>query len=159
MGLHQGIPARGLKLANHPAGEFDVANSYRPWRIFPEQLAQAAPTSVMLFRQSMMKDVERASCLEGSRLIYSLWSGYLKDSKTKPFLDWLDRHEIPLIECHTSGHASVQDLRKLRNAFPMAPVVPIHTSTPMNSRTYSGMFSATMTVSGGAYNMTPLLRP
>lgn len=107
--------------------EFDLAKSYRSWRIFPEHLAQAAPTSVMLFRQSMMKDVEKASCLEGSRLIYSLWSGYLKDSKTKPFLDWLDRHEIPLIECHTSGHASVQDLARLRKAFPNAPVVPIHT--------------------------------
>jgi ribonuclease J len=107
--------------------EFDVANSYRHWRIFPENLAQAAPTSVMLFRQSMMKDVEGASCLEGARLIYSLWSGYLKDSKTKPFLEWLCHHEIPLVECHTSGHASVLDLRKLRNAFPKAPVVPIHT--------------------------------
>jgi len=108
-------------------GEFDVANSYRSWRIFPAQLAQAAATSVMLFRPSMMKDVEAASCLVGSRLIYSLWPGYLKDAETKPFLEWLHRHEIPLNECHTSGHASVQDLVRLRKAFSNAPVVPIHT--------------------------------
>lgn len=107
--------------------EFDLANSYRPWRIFPEQLAQAATTSVMLFRPSMINDIERASCLIGSRLIYSLWSGYLKDPKTKTFLEWLHRHGIPLNECHTSGHAAVQDLVTLRNAFPNAPVVPIHT--------------------------------
>jgi ribonuclease J len=107
--------------------EFDVAKSYGASRIFPEQLAQAAATSVMLFRPSMMKDVEAASCLAGSRLICSLWSGYLKDAETKPFLEWLHRHEIPLNECHTSGHASVQDLVRLRNAFPSAPVVPIHT--------------------------------
>ena len=107
--------------------EFDLANSYRPWRIFPEQLAKAAATSVMLFRPSMMKDIEGASCLAGSRLIYSLWSGYLKDAKTKPFLEWLDRHGIPLSECHTSGHAALQDLVRLRHAFPKAPVVPIHT--------------------------------
>jgi len=107
--------------------EFDVAKSYGASRIFPEQLAQAAATSVMLFRPSMMKDVEAASCLAGSRLIYSLWSGYLKDAEAKPFLEWLHRHEIPLNECHTSGHASVQDLVRLRKAFSNAPVVPIHT--------------------------------
>jgi ribonuclease J len=82
----------------------------------------------MLFRPSMTKDLEGASCLAGSRLIYSLWSGYLKDAKTKPFLGWLQRHEIPLNECHTSGHAAVQDLVRLRQAFPDAPVVPIHTT-------------------------------
>lgn len=113
-------------------GEFAIANSYRPWRIFPEQLAQAAATSVMLFRPSMINDVEQASCLPGARLIYSLWSGYLwsgylKDPKTKPFLEWLHRYGIPLSECHTSGHAAVQELMTLRRAFPNAPVVPIHT--------------------------------
>jgi len=51
----------------------------------------------------------------------------LKEAETKPFLEWLHRHEIPLVECHTSGHASVSDLVKLRNAFPNTPVVPIHT--------------------------------
>ncbi len=108
-------------------GQFEVANSYRRSRIFPEQLSKAAATSVMLFRPTMMKDLEDASCLLGSRLIYSLWSGYLKDAKTKPFLDWLHHHGIPLNECHTSGHAAVRDLVRLRHAFSNAPVVPIHT--------------------------------
>jgi len=109
-------------------GQVEVANSYRRSRIFPEQLSKVAATSVMLFRPSMMKELEAASCLVGSRVIYSLWSGYLKDAKTKPFLDWLHRHGIPLCECHTSGHAAVQDLVRLRNAFSNAPVVPIHTA-------------------------------
>lgn len=118
-------------------GEFEVAKSYRSWRIFPEHLAQAAPTSVMLFRQSMMKDLEDASCLQGSKVIYSLWSGYLKDAKTRPFHDWLHRHGIPLCECHTSGHAAVRDLVRLRNAFSNAPVVPIHT---VNADRFEGLF-------------------
>jgi ribonuclease J len=37
------------------------------------------------------------------------------------------RQLIPLNECHTPGHATVQDLLRLRHAFPNAPVVPIHT--------------------------------
>jgi ribonuclease J len=28
--------------------------------------------------------------------------------------------------CHTSGHASVPDLRRMRNAFPDAIAVPVH---------------------------------
>jgi ribonuclease J len=108
-------------------GEFALAGGYRGARIFPEQLAQAAARSVMLFRPSMMKDVERASCLSGARLISSVWSGYLRDPKAKPFLEWLDRHAIPLDECHTSGHAAVEDLVRLRHSFPKAPVVPVHT--------------------------------
>jgi len=129
-------------------GEFDLANSYRPWRIFPEQLAQAAATSVMLFRPSMMKDIEGASCLVGSRLIYSLWSGYLKDAKTKTFLEWLHRHGIPLNECHTSGHAAVQALVTLRNAFPNAPVVPIHT---VNAARFEELFGNTQRRNDGEW--------
>ena len=109
---------------------FDVSDSYKPYRIDNRQLAAAAPHSVMLFRPSMIEDMEQAGCLDGSRLICSMWSGYLKDERQKPFLEWLDRNEIPLDECHTSGHASVSDLVKLRRVFADAPVVPIHTDQP-----------------------------
>lgn len=105
--------------------EFDLANSYKPYRIFPKHLAEAAPAFVMLFRPSMMRDVEDAKCLKGSRLICSIWSGYLKDEKNKPLLDWLQRRGIPMDECHASGHAAVEDLVRLRRAFPRAVVVLI----------------------------------
>jgi ribonuclease J len=59
-----------------------------------------------------------------------MWSGYLKDEKQKSFLEWLERNEIPLDECHTSGHAAVEDLVKLRKVFPHVPLVPIHTEYP-----------------------------
>jgi ribonuclease J len=84
----------------------------------------------MLFRPSMMRDVEEAGCLGGSHLICSVWDGYLENVKYKPFLEWLSRHGIPLDKCHTSGHASVSDLAKLRKAFQNAPLVPIHTDQP-----------------------------
>lgn len=111
-------------------GEFALAKSYRPYRIFPERLAEAAPTSVMLFRPSMMRDVEAAKCLEGSRLICSIWSGYLRDEKHQRFLGWLKSRGIPMDECHTSGHACMEDLVRLRQAFPEAAVMPIHTERP-----------------------------
>jgi ribonuclease J len=48
----------------------------------------------------------------------------------KPFLAWLKERGIPMHKCHTSGHASVKDLQRLRAAFQAAVVVPIHTEQP-----------------------------
>lgn len=107
-----------------------VANKYRAYRIFPEELAAASKNSVMLFRQSMQFDVEKAGCLEGSCLVYSMWDGYLAGEKMAPFLKWLNERGIPMHKCHTSGHASVRDLQSLRTAFAGAVVCPVHTLDP-----------------------------
>ena len=110
--------------------EFEVAKLYANDRIFPEKLAAAASRSVMLFRPSMCQDVEDAHCLAGAELIYSMWDGYLKDPRQQDFLAWLARHNIPLHKCHTSGHAPVCDLQRLRKAFALAVVVPVHCAKP-----------------------------
>ncbi|MFA7097270.1 MAG: MBL fold metallo-hydrolase, partial [Gammaproteobacteria bacterium] len=79
----------------------------------------------------MQIDVERAGCLDGACLAYSMWDGYLADEKTKLFLRWLKGREIPMYKCHTSGHASVRSLQRLRTAFAGAVVCPVHTIDPM----------------------------
>jgi ribonuclease J len=109
---------------------FWIADKYKLDRIYPEQLAAAASGSVMLFRPNMRRDLEHAGCLDGSCLVYSMWDGYLRDDKMKPFLAWLEMRGIPLHKCHTSGHASLHDLHRLRDAFASAVVVPIHTQQP-----------------------------
>ena len=121
---------RSQKLQIRRKQEFALAKSNQSWRIYPEELAGAAPHSVMLFRPSMIRDLEDAGCIDGALVICSVWSGYLREEGARPMLKWLDRHGLPLEQCHTSGHASVADLVKLRNAFPKAPVVPIHTDRP-----------------------------
>jgi len=109
---------------------FEIANRYKLDRIYPEQLAGVTSKSVMLFRPSMRIDLEKADCLDGACLVYSMWDGYLRDEKMKPFLAWLDHNGIALHQIHTSGHASVKDLQRLRHAFSNAVVVPIHTQQP-----------------------------
>ena len=111
-------------------GAFDVSNQYRGRRIFPEALAAAAGHSVMLFRPSMCKDLENAGCLAGSCVVYSMWEDYLDEERQKPFLAWLAARDIHMHKCHTSGHASLVDLRRLRNAFAGAVVVPVHCADP-----------------------------
>ncbi len=110
--------------------QFDLAAQYRPYRIFPEELAAVKDKSVMLFRSSMQKDIEKAHCTDGAHLVYSMWDGYLKEDRMKPFLEWLNQQGIPMSKCHTSGHASVKDLRRLRDAFSSAVVVPVHCAEP-----------------------------
>jgi len=112
------------------AKAFNVSNRYRNDRIYPEKLEAVASRSVLLVRQSMINELEEADCLECAGLIYSMWDGYLKKPEMKPFLDWVAKWKIPMVKCHTSGHASVKDLQQLKAAFPEAIVVPIHTDNP-----------------------------
>ena len=74
----------------------------------------------------MVCDLEAANCHDGAVVICSVWAGYLDDSANEPFVTWLRGRRIPLHHCHTSGHASIADLRRLREAFPAAVAVPVH---------------------------------
>lgn len=109
---------------------FDIPKSISFCRIYPEKLAELASSSVMLFRPSMARDLEWAGCLQKATLIYSLWSGYLKEGRYKWFQDWLKKHEIPLSYCHTSGHAPLADLKRLAEAILAKRLVPIHSFEP-----------------------------
>jgi len=112
------------------AEAFELSRSFAARRIYPEQLAGSAAGSVMLFRSGMMRELEDARCLEGAHAVYSLWAGYLGEDRQKPFHEWLRRLSIPVTVCHTSGHASPQDLKRLVEAFRPNAIVPIHSQVP-----------------------------
>jgi ribonuclease J len=78
----------------------------------------------------MRQDLEDAACLTDASLIYSMWDGYLRDDNMQPFQEWLKKQKMTMHKSHTSGHASVRDLKRLRVAFGEAVVVPIHTQQP-----------------------------
>jgi len=112
------------------AEAFELSQSFAAQRIYPERLAAFAAGSVMLFRPGMMQELEEAQCLEGAQLIYSMWTGYLDEDRQKSFRDWLRRLSIPMTVCHTSGHASPKDLRRLAQALKPRTVVPVHSEVP-----------------------------
>lgn len=116
------------KLAREQASALaDVSDASR---IYPEELSAAAATSVVLFRPSLMQDLEEAKCLAGARLIFSQWLGYLEYEKANPVLEWLEQHDIPLEQCHAAGTAGIMELIRLRQAFGAAPVTPIRSRRP-----------------------------
>ena len=115
---------------------FELAERYKPYRIYPKQLTVQAMRSVMLFRPSMMRDLEKADCLQEAKLIYSLWSGYLKQEELCSFHEWLDKRSIPLVHCHTYGHASPRDLQRFAKAISPKMLVPIHSVEPKRFKEY-----------------------
>jgi ribonuclease J len=105
---------------------FDEVNHYRANRIFPENMKEEASRSVLLFRPTMAGDLESAKCLKGATLIYSLWEGYLNMDSQRPFKKWMERNQIPLKKIHTSGHASLFDLKRFADRISPKTLVPIH---------------------------------
>lgn len=115
---------------------FDIPKLVSSCRIFLEKSSDIVRSSVMLFRPSMANDLDRSDCIEGASLIYSLWPGYFKDERYQWFRDWLEKHQIPLTHCHTSGHASLPDMQRLAQAISAKRLVPIHTFEPDAYRLY-----------------------
>ena len=103
---------------------FHISNPYYPNRIYPEDLAEAAPQSVMIFRPSMFRELQRAECLNGAMLVSSVWSGYVHRSHEE--LEKMTQVGIERFHVHTSGHATVDELQKFVDAFPNSRIVPIH---------------------------------
>ncbi len=128
-GVRVYVPEAQRRLVKRQA-MFQVIDRYKTRRIFPERLAALAPRAALLFRPPMMEELNRANCLQGARLIYSLWKGYLNEERQQPFREWLKRWRIPMSHIHTSGHASVEDLKRLASAINPKRVVPIHTAQP-----------------------------
>jgi ribonuclease J len=104
-----------------------LVDSYRGFRLWPEQLAEQAPRSVMLFRGWMMGDLERANALQGARVFWSQWDGYLNDGPGAKLKSDCAARGIRFETIHTSGHASPGDLKRLASAIAPKRLIPVHT--------------------------------
>ncbi|MEZ6096879.1 MAG: MBL fold metallo-hydrolase [Pirellulaceae bacterium] len=103
---------------------FHIPKPYYPHRIYPASLAEEAPRSVMIFRPSMLRDLQLAKCLEGASLVSSVWSGYLERNQHE--LDEMAELGITRTHIHTSGHATADELKRFVDAVPAKRVIPIH---------------------------------
>lgn len=107
--------------------EFWRVNEIWPHRVFPEKLA--ADPSRWLFHvpSSTAKELIDANVLGSEGIaVWSLWDGYLSEPSGLRLQAMLEEHGVTMVHVHTSGHASVADLRRLVDALAPARVVPIH---------------------------------
>lgn len=112
------------------AARFDLIERHRTNRIFAEQLFEIAPKSALLFRPAMLDDLKHAASLSGAVAIWSQWDGYLRQDRALALVRELSSLDIPIEHAHTSGHASIKDLKRLASAIAPKMLVPIHTYAP-----------------------------
>jgi ribonuclease J len=117
-----------LKIKNE--GLFPLLDRHKAGRVFPEDLAAEPNRFVLLFRAPMLGDLLRSGCLPGAQAIWSQWDGYLKDEYGKQTVERLRTAGVPLEVIHTSGHASIPDLKRLVAAIRPKTLTPIHTFEP-----------------------------
>lgn len=92
---------------------------------------------LLVFRDSMIPDMERLEAVREDRflLVFSLWAGYLRDDQSfGKYNAFARKHGVEPIHLHTSGHASVEDLRRFASALGKKRLVPIHTFNPGDFR-------------------------
>ena len=105
---------------------FEDLRRHETNRVYPEDLPGLGGKAVMLFRAGMMNDHGIRAALDGARLTYSMWEGYLEEEGTGKVTQWLERSGVPWQVLHTSGHASVADLAAFRRGSCPRRLVPIH---------------------------------
>lgn len=119
-------------------GRFDIIERHGSNRIYPEHLAALAPRAALMFRHSLLLTLDRAGCLTGAQAIWSQWEGYLRQPRGRALAADLAARNIPLALAHTSGHASIPDLKRLAAAIAPRRLVPIHTFEPQRFPTLFG---------------------
>ena len=61
--------------------------------------------------------------VEGAKVIYSMWEGYLTDK----FKAYCAQRGLVIEQAHTSGHATIEDLKAFAHALNPKALIPIHT--------------------------------
>jgi len=109
---------------------------YRRAKIDFEEIKQNPQNKVLLAKDSWYFRIlcSKLQPYTKASAIYSMWHGYLERSDLGQFLE---THDIPIKEIHTSGHAYVNQLKRLADALKPHYIIPVHTFYPEK---YSDIF-------------------
>ena len=127
------IPQR-QRLQIKRGGLFEVLEQHSQHRIFLKSIAKNPGGYALIFRELWMRDLERATCLDGACLIHSQWDGYLREERFREIDAWRQAHAMPFYQVHTSGHACPDDLKRFVCALNPKKLVPIHSEAPERYR-------------------------
>lgn len=99
---------------------------YPEARLFPDQLKAAPSQYTLLFRPSLMEDLERMGCLYGARMIYCLWHSYLEQPRLADFRKWCSRHGISVVEPEAPPNDRYRRLPQLLHRLWSDTIIPIN---------------------------------
>lgn len=144
--LLKNYPNMGIYFYNKPTstllddGHKEMVYAYTSKKIEKVNIVNNPSNYVLLVRQSMIQDLKSMNIKDGN-FIYSMWSGYKDQSKTKEFIDLFVKNNFKIIDIHTSGHADVETLIEYTNAINPKIIIPIHTN---NKKDYKTIFNQTV---------------
>ena len=126
------------------SGRFDLIEPFRQRRIFSEEIADNPGRFAMLFRTSMARDLPSLD-LAGGSVIYWLWPGYLERDRID-LRQWCRERNIDFHLAHSSGHATLGDLRRMAHAIQPERLMPIHSAVPQS---YTGLYPSVQWAGNG----------
>jgi len=83
----------------------------------------------MAVRPSMLNDLRHCGFSKGL-FLYSLWEGYRDSDYQRKFEEFLQQSGFRQKSIHTSGHASIEDIKRVIDGLKPKRVIPIHTLNP-----------------------------
>ena len=144
--LLKGYPNMGVYFYSKPTSKLmedgyeKMVYKYKRKKIKKEAIINNPSDYVLLVRSSMIIDLKSMNVKDGN-LIYSMWSGYKDQPKTKEFIDLFISNNFNVIDIHTSGHADIETLKEYTNAINPKMIIPIHTN---NKKEYKSIFDQTV---------------
>jgi ribonuclease J len=115
------------KIFNDVGGEY--AKRFSAFHISKKDLATRQGDILMIARPSMKRDIELSKLCDGL-FIYSMWQGYRESEYQKRFEDYLLKNGFKMRAIHTSGHASVDEIKRVVQGLKPKKIIPIHTMVP-----------------------------
>ena len=107
------------------SGHKELLYKYNSGKIEMDEINEKKSQILMLTRDNsifpiILKNIDSP---EGAKIIYSMWEGYLTDK----FRRYCDEKSLIIEQVHTSGHATVEDLKTFAKAMQPKTLIPIHT--------------------------------
>jgi ribonuclease J len=125
-GLRVYVPHR-QRVRVKESGEFGRVEAIRTDRVFLDEVAADPGRWLFYVPSSTADELLRDGVLTTEGVaVWSMWDGYLDGPSGGHLQSALAGHGVRLEHLHTSGHASVPDLRRLVDALAPGRVVPIH---------------------------------
>ena len=100
---------------------------WRSYEISPSALRRRGGNVFVIYRERSQPELEDTGIPPRSVLFYSQWEGYMVEQSFKPVEVFCKKHGVDILQAHTSGHATVKDLKRLETALKPQTLVPIHT--------------------------------
>lgn len=104
-----------------------LMKKHRPWKKTLKDFSFEIPKSIMMLCPYFRKEIENNADLTGAVWVYSMWKGYLERKESLQDLkQWTEDKGIPFKYIHTTGHAQIDDLKRLAKALSPRVLIPIH---------------------------------